>query len=65
MYWPVPVPLNTLWKPRDYEYVIRDSRASVLVAGADLLPGIDAVPSEARRSLRHTIVVGSPEAALA
>ena len=58
----VPVPLNTLWKPRDYEYVIRDSRASVLVAGADLLPGIDAVPSEARRSLRHTIVVGSSEA---
>ena len=23
----VPVPLNTLWKPHDYEYVVRDSRA--------------------------------------
>ena len=23
----VPVPLNTLWKPADYQYVIRDSRA--------------------------------------
>ena len=24
----VPVPLNTLWKPADYQYVIRDSRAA-------------------------------------
>ena len=27
----VPIPLNTLWKPADYQHVIRDSRASVLV----------------------------------
>ena len=24
----VPIPLNTLWKPPDYQYVIRDSRAA-------------------------------------
>ena len=24
----VPVPLNTLWKAADYQYVIRDSRAT-------------------------------------
>src|SRR5471032_3330382 len=30
----VPVPLNTLWKPADYEYVIRDTRSSVLIVSA-------------------------------
>ena len=24
----VPVPLNTLWKPADYQYVLHDSRAA-------------------------------------
>jgi benzoate-CoA ligase len=57
----VPVPLNTLWKPPDYEYVIRDSRASVLVVTAELLPNVQAVRADARRSLRHIIVVGSAE----
>jgi benzoate-CoA ligase len=57
----VPVPLNTLWKAPDYEYVIRDSRASVLIVTADLLPNIEAVHADARRSLRHIIVVGSAE----
>src|SRR5688500_18449781 len=27
----VPVPTNTLWKPSEYEYVLNDSRASVLI----------------------------------
>ena len=57
----VPVPLNTLWKGPDYEYVIRDSRASVLIVTADLLPNIEAVHADARRSLRHIIVVGSAD----
>ena len=33
----VPIPLNTLWKAADYEYVIRDSRAGVLIVSAELL----------------------------
>src|SRR3989441_6844913 len=57
----VPVPLNTLWKPPDYEHVIRDSRASVLVVSSELLPSIEAVPTDARRWLRHIIVVGSAD----
>jgi len=57
----VPVPLNTLWKPPDYEYVIRDSRASVLVVSSELLPSIEAVPLDARRWLRHIIVVGGAD----
>ncbi len=54
----VPVPLNTLWKPADYQYVIRDSRAAVLIVSAELLPSIERIPGAERRSLRHIIVVG-------
>ena len=52
----VPVPLNTLWKPADYTHVLRDSRAAVVIVSPELLPQIDAVPSDARRALRHVIV---------
>ena len=58
----VPVPLNTLWKPADYEYAIRDTRASVLIVSAELLAKIDGIPAAARRSLRHIIVAGGAEA---
>lgn len=54
----VAVPLNTLWKPADYEFVIRDARPSVLVVGSELLPQIEAVPIESRRSVRHLVVAG-------
>jgi benzoate-CoA ligase len=57
----VAVPLNTLWRSSDYEHVIRDSRASALVVSAELLPSIEAVPLDARRPLRHIIVVGSAD----
>src|SRR2546421_4188900 len=48
----VPVPTNTLLKPRDYEYVLRDSRAEVALVSEPLAPA----PAEARRrapALRH------------
>ncbi len=51
----VPVPLNTLWKPVDYEYVLRDSRACAVVVSPELLPKIDAVPAESRHGVRHVI----------
>ena len=59
----VPVPLNTLWKPADYQYVLRDSRAAVLIVSAALLPQIDAFPPPIAASLRHIIVVGGDERA--
>jgi benzoate-CoA ligase len=37
----VPVPLNTLLTPADYTYMIRDSRARVLVASAPLVPKLE------------------------
>jgi benzoate-CoA ligase len=55
----VPVPLNTLWKTADYQYVIRDSRAGVLIVSADLLPAIERIPAAERASLRRIIVVGA------
>src|SRR5439155_20509000 len=54
----VPIPTNTLWKPADYQYVLNDSRARVLVVSAELLPQIEYIPPEELRFLRHIVVVG-------
>jgi benzoate-CoA ligase len=54
----VPVPVNTLWKAADYEHVLNDSRARVLIAGEALLPQIDSIPRARLRHLRHVVVVG-------
>jgi benzoate-CoA ligase family protein len=59
----VPVPLNTLWKPSDYQYVIRDSRATVLIVSAALLPNVERIPDADRGALRHIIVAGGEEGA--
>jgi benzoate-CoA ligase family protein len=56
----VPIPTSTLWKPADYEYVLNDSRARVIVISEPLLPGLNAVPRERLRYLKHVIVVGAP-----
>src|SRR5262245_7452736 len=53
----IPIPLNTLWKRADYEYVIRDSRAAVVVVSSPLLSNIDDIPHDARRSVRHIVIV--------
>jgi benzoate-CoA ligase family protein len=53
----IPIPLNTLWKRADYEYVIRDSRAAVVVASGSLVSNVDDIPLDARRSVRHIVVV--------
>jgi benzoate-CoA ligase len=57
----VPVPLNTLWKPSDYEYVVGDSRARVVIVSAGLLPQIEQMAPSARRQLEHVFVVGPVE----
>lgn len=54
----VPVPLNTLWTPADYEFVLRDSRAGVIFVSAPLYPKIaDVLPR--CPWLRHVITVGA------
>jgi benzoate-CoA ligase family protein len=59
----VPIPLNTLWKPADYQHVIGDSRASVLVVSSELLPVVNSIVAGGQRWLRDTIVVGGTEPA--
>ena len=62
----VAVPINTLLKPADYEYVLNNARARVLIVGEALLPQIEAVPRDKLRHLQHIVVVGekAPPAAL-
>ena len=40
----VPIPVNTLLKSADYEYMLRDSRARALLVSAALLPTFDPAP---------------------
>jgi benzoate-CoA ligase family protein len=54
----VPIPTSTLFKPADYEYILNDSRARVVVVSEQLLPQLQAIPQERLRYLRHVVVVG-------
>ena len=54
----VPVPLNTLWRAKDYEYALNDSGARVLVISGALLGEFSAIDRAALRRLAHVIVVG-------
>ncbi|HVM78947.1 MAG TPA: benzoate-CoA ligase family protein [Stellaceae bacterium] len=58
----VPIPLNTLWKPADYRYVLNDSHAAAIVVSAELLPQIERIDPADRGVLRHVIVVGETPA---
>jgi len=57
----VPVPTNTLLKPRDYEYILRDSRARVAIASEPQVGAVEEVRARAR-DLTHVVVVGRPAA---
>jgi benzoate-CoA ligase family protein len=61
----VPVPLNTLWKPADYEYAVRDTRARVLIVSAELLPQVERMEPSVRAQLRYIVVVGGDATAAA
>ncbi len=54
----VPVPVNTLLKPADYEYLLNDSRARIAIVSAALLPQIQAIPRATLLYLEHIVVVG-------
>ena len=56
----VPVPLNTLWTSADYQYVLNDSRARVLVVSEALLPRIEAIAASGRPHLREIVVISTP-----
>lgn len=54
----VPIPTSTMWKPADYEYVLKDSGTRVLIVSDALLPQVRAVPRDRLGRLREIIVVG-------
>ena len=53
----VAVGMNTLLKPAEHAYILRDCRARVLIIHATLLPAIEPIRGEVE-SLKHVIVVG-------
>src|ERR1700675_222439 len=57
----VPVPVNTLLKSADYEYLLNNSRARVAIVSDSLMAGIQAIPRQQLRYLETIIVVeGEP-----
>ena len=54
----VPVPVNTLLKSADYEYLLNNSRARVAIVSDSLVAGIEAIPRQQLRYLETIIVVG-------
>jgi benzoate-CoA ligase family protein len=56
----VPVPVNTLMRAQDYEYVLNDSRAKALIAHRPLWDEVAKVRRRLRY-LKHVVIVGEPE----
>lgn len=54
----VPVPVNTLLKAADYEYMLNNSRARVAVVSAALYPQLAGIPRERLRYLKHVVIAG-------
>ena len=55
----VPVPVNTLLKVADYQYLLNNSRARVAVVSESLYSQIRAIPRMQLRYLRHIVVVAA------
>jgi benzoate-CoA ligase family protein len=55
----VPVPVNTLLQARDYEHLVRDSRARVVLVSDVLLPRLEDALA-ASPHLRHVLVTRTP-----
>jgi benzoate-CoA ligase family protein len=54
----IAVGLNTLLRPRDYAYMLRDCRARVLIVHESLLPAIAEI-REGVPGLEHVVVIGA------
>ena len=53
----VPVTLNTMMMPEDYQYFLNDSRAKVIVVSSEMAPQIEALRGNLGY-LKHIITVG-------
>jgi benzoate-CoA ligase len=54
----VPIPVNTLFQPADYAFILADSRAKAAIVSAELLAAFEAAAQQANWS--GTIVVSDP-----
>ena len=54
----VAVPANTLLKPYEWEFILNDARARVVVISDILLPKLLEIPRERLRYLQHIVVAG-------
>ncbi len=55
----VAVPVNTMLRPHEYEYILRDSRARVAIVAESLLEQVAQVSEERRGCLENIVVVGN------
>ena len=55
----VPVPVNTLLKPADYEYLLNDTRACVAIVSDSLFPVLQGIPRARLRFLKALVIVGT------
>jgi benzoate-CoA ligase family protein len=58
----VAVPINTLWRAADYEFVLNDTRARVLIVSAPLVAEVQRIPRERLPHLVHLVVITDGEA---
>ena len=56
----VAVPVNPQLKPREYEYLFNDTRATVALVSESLVPQLEWISPERLRYLREMVVVGRP-----
>jgi benzoate-CoA ligase family protein len=59
----VPVPVNTLLKSADHEFLLNNSRARVVIVSDSLLTNLQAIPAEKLFYVEKIIVVGGAEKA--
>ena len=57
----IALPINTLLKPHEYEYILNDSRARVAIVSEALLPQLQAIPMSNLRYLEKVIVSGNAD----
>jgi benzoate-CoA ligase len=55
----IPVPVSTLLKPPEYEFLLNDCRARVTIVSEALVPNINSIPREKLPWLERVVVVGS------
>ena len=58
----IAVPVNTLLRPSEYEYILRDTRAAVVIVDESLLGQIQNSLFDKRDRLNHILIVGEAPA---